>query len=99
MLDSYQAIWNREALRTLRLRLGWSRSDLARRLGCSSEMIESWEEGRSMVNAALNGELEIISRLAEACCDEVMYTPVAEAKLESTALAQIDFSMVKADFK
>ena len=98
-LENQMLDWNKESLRDLRLRLGWSRSDLARRLHCSSEEIESLEEGRSLVAGALKGELEIIRRQAEACSDEVMFMPAAEAQLDKTALEQIDFSRVKADLE
>ncbi|WP_347356970.1 helix-turn-helix transcriptional regulator [Bdellovibrio sp.] len=99
MLENQKLDWNKESVHDLRLRLGWSRSDLARRLRCSSEDIEALETGRRSVEGSLKGELEIILRQAEACCDEVMYTPAAEAELDKKALEQIDFSRVKADLK
>lgn len=99
MLDNKIVEWNRESLRSLRLRLGWSRSDLARRLHCSSEDIEAWEEGRRPVDASFNGDLEIVLRQAEVCCDEVKYAPAAEAELDKSALEQIDFARVKADLE
>lgn len=99
MIDNHSLDWNKEALRALRLRMGWSKSDLARRLHCSSEEVDSWEEGLSSIEAGIKNELEIILRQAEACCDEVKYTPVAENECNKNALAQIDFSRVKADLE
>lgn len=101
MLDNnqQQLDWNKESLRDLRLRLGWSRSDLARRLHCSVGDIEAWEEGRRTVESAICGDLEIILRQAEACSDEVKYTPAAENELDKNALEQIDFTRVKAELK
>lgn len=95
MLDSHSLNWNKEAVRNLRLRLGWSRSDLARRLHCSSEEVESWEEGSGEIELSAKGELEIILRQAEAYFDEVKCTPAAENECEQNALEQIDFSKVK----
>lgn len=99
MLENQKLDWNKESLHNLRLRLGWSRSDLARRLHCSSEDIEALEAGHRLIDGMLKGELEILRRQAEACCDEVMYTPAAEAELDKKALEQIDFSRVKADLE
>lgn len=91
--------WNKETLHSLRLRLGWSRCDLARHLQCSFEEIEMWEEGLCDIHAAFIGHLELILRQAQACCDEVHLTPVAEKECENKALEQINFSRVKEDFE
>lgn len=99
MIENHSLDWNKEALRALRLRLGWSKSDLARRLHCSSEDIDSWEEGLSKIEAAIKNELELILRQAEACCDEVKYTPAAENECDKNALEQIEFSRVKLDLE
>lgn len=99
MIDNQSLDWNKESLRELRLRMGWSRSDLARRLNCTTEKIEALEEGRTAVDGPLKGELELLHHQAEACCDEVRYTPVAENELEKAALEQIDFSRLKAELE
>jgi Predicted transcriptional regulators len=90
--------WNRESLRSLRLRLGWSKSDLARRLGCSSQDIDEWEMGRSM-DSTTRSNLEMIYLQAETVCDDVKCTPAAENECDRKALDQIDFSRVKADLE
>lgn len=87
--------WNRETIRSLRLRLGWSKSDLARRLKCSSAEVEAWEEGGQSLSPHFKGELEMLYFQAEACCDEVQFTPVAEAELDKKSLDQIPFSRLK----
>lgn len=99
MVESYSLDWNKETLRDLRLRLGWSRSELARKLHCAQEEVESWEEGTCEIRPALKSELEIILRQAEACSEEVKYTPAAENECAKNALEQIHFSRVKADLE
>jgi ribosome-binding protein aMBF1 (putative translation factor) len=91
--------WNKETIRSLRLRLGWSKSDLARRLKCSSTEVDFLENGKSAVATSVRGELEIILRQAEACSDETKFTPMAENECEAKALEQIDFSRVKEDLE
>lgn len=91
--------WNKNTVRSLRLRLGWSRSELAHRLHCALTDIEAWEEGDVRVDAPVTSQLEILLRQAEAYSDEVHFTPAAECQCEEKALEQINFSQVKADFE
>ncbi|WP_413575670.1 XRE family transcriptional regulator [Bdellovibrio sp. HCB290] len=93
--------WNKDSLRALRLRLGWSRSDMARRLKCTLTDIETWEEGGGelLFNPHIKGELALIHRQADECSDEVRFTPACENECDKNALNQIDFSRVKADLE
>lgn len=93
--------WNKDSLRALRLRLGWSRSDMARRLKCELTDIESWEEGQGelLFNPHIKGELALIHRQADACSDEVRFTPACENECDKRALDQVDFSRVKVDLE
>ena len=98
MVDNQSLDWNKKSLRTLRLKMGWSRSDLARRLEVSCKEIEFWEEGQS-IEGRYKGLLEVLKSQAEDCCNEVRLTPAAEEQLDRSALEQIDFSRVKADLE
>ena len=99
MLENYSLEWNKESVRALRLRLGWSKSDLARRMKCSITEVDSWEDGSSQLATQVKGELEIIYRQCQECSDEVKYTPVSELELDKKALEQIEFSRVKEDLE
>jgi DNA-binding transcriptional regulator YiaG len=52
MFETTTQTWNPEHIVTLRRRLGWSKSDLARRLHCETTEVEAWEEG----NGGSNGD-------------------------------------------
>lgn len=99
MIDNYSLEWNRESLRALRLRLGWSKSDMARRLKCTLTEVDSWEDGSQAVEIQMKGELEIMYRQCQECSDEVKYSPVSEMALDKNALEQIEFARVKADLE
>ncbi len=99
MVDSNSLGWDKDSLRSLRLRLGWSKSDLARRLKCSIEQIDNWEEGSQSIDSATKGELEIICRLCEEMSDELRVSPMSEVLLEQKALDQINFSQLKLDLE
>jgi DNA-binding transcriptional regulator YiaG len=81
--------WTKESIRSLRLRLGWSQSDLARRLHCQSEFIEDWESGKESPESSLCQELELISHQAEACSDDIQNQARAEKMIEEVSLSQI----------
>lgn len=91
--------WSKEAIKALRLRLGWSQADLARRLNCASTEVEQWEFGILAPSAALLNELFLIAKQAEACSLEVHASPIAETLCDQQALGQIEFSEIKEDIE
>jgi len=99
MLENQNSEWTKENLRSLRLRLGWTKSDLARRLGCSQEIIASMEDGSLEIDLSAQGDLQVILRHAETCSDEVKHTPACENEMDRSALEQVEFSRVKADLE
>ena len=99
MTDNFSLEWNKDSLRALRLRLGWSRSDLARRLKCDLSEVDLWEEGHGLFDAHVKGELEIMYRQCLECSEEVKHTPASEAALDRKALDQINFSQLKQDLE
>lgn len=84
--------WNKDSIRNLRLRLGWTQSDLARRLHLSSNMVANWEEGQDVPEFGNLQELELILHQADECCGEVSSAPVAEKICDQTCLNQIKMS-------
>lgn len=84
--------WNKESIRNLRLRLGWTQSDLARRLHMSSTLIATWEEGQICPTFDTVQELELILHQADICCDEVSQVPVAEKICDQSSVNQIKMS-------
>lgn len=99
MVERSFAVWNGEHLRNLRMRMGWSKSDLARHLQCSSEEVIMWELGERGIETSFIGDLERLLRQAETLREEVRATPIAEQQCESNALEQIEFSRVKEDLE
>lgn len=91
--------WSKSTIKSLRLRLGWSQSDLARRLNCASTEIELWEKGTQKPNPSALSELFLIMKQADACSDEVHNSPRAETLCDQNALGQIQFSEIKEDIE
>lgn len=82
-------------IKSLRRRMGWTSSDLARRLGVGSKEIEIWEGGRDPQDPRLLSQLEFLFRQAEVCCDEIRRGALAESILDESSLGQIPMSQVK----
>lgn len=100
MIENHALRWTKENIRSLRLRLGWSKSELAYRLHCSPAQVDQWEtQSSAAIEPNISSALEIIQRQAEAYSEEVHFTPAAEKQCDKKALEQIDFSLVKAEFE
>lgn len=90
-------IWNKETVRVLRRRLGWSQSDLARRLHCEPNFIEDIESGALNPTKEYCQILELISHQAEECCDQVQNIARAEKILDQDSLGQIHSDSLPGD--
>ena len=81
--------WTANRIHSLRLRLGWSRSDLARRLDCNLETVNAWELSQMKPNPGQLPMLEFIEKQAEYISLEVHVCPIAESQLEKSHRSQI----------
>lgn len=99
MLNAQRNHWTKENLRTLRLRLGWSKSDLAYHLQARLTDVEAWEDGLLVIEESTVAVLELLKHQAEASSDEILSRPVAEQQCAEKALSQIEFSRVKAEIE
>lgn len=91
-------VWNGEKIRELRRRLGWSPSDLARRLQVESQIVINWEMGQSTPVDEMSQNLELIAHQAEAQAEEMQQTPLAEILLDESRTDQITLDVVKRRF-
>lgn len=77
-------------IKKLRQRLGWSAAEMARRLGCDTDLLNSWECGSSRPdNDALN-QMHALHQHAEAASDKTAQTPQLEKETESRHLSQLN---------
>jgi transcriptional regulator with XRE-family HTH domain len=88
-------IWKNNQIRTLRLRLGWTQSDLARRLQCEAKLIESLELGNENAAVELMHKLELISHQADLCENEMRSLPAAESFCDQERLGQVELNKVR----
>ena len=76
-------------VKSLRLRLGWTQSDLSRRLGCKILEISQWETGMAIPNSDQAGLLQLLFSQAEACNLDTHAAPRAEVFCQQKDLGQI----------
>lgn len=91
--------WNKEEIKSLRLRLGWSQADLARRLSCASTDVEAWEKGEITPAAGVINAMFLLVKQADVCSHEVHVSPLAESHCDQHALAQVEFSEIKEEIE
>lgn len=77
-------------VKSLRLRLGWTQSDLSRRLGCEASEISHWESGLSVPSANYIGTLQLLFSQAEACALDLQTLPRAEIFCDQQHVEQIN---------
>lgn len=75
-------------VRNLRRRLGWSQSDLARRLGTEPAFIESLELGQSTADKQILSQLELLQKQADQANEETLVHALADQVLEENELEQ-----------
>jgi len=94
-VKSLEHHWKQDQIRLLRLRLGWTQSDLARRLSCEPQMIEDLEAGSLAVESEIVHKLEMIAHQADLCGDEIQCLPAAENFCDQEHLGQVDLNKLK----
>lgn len=90
--------WDGDKIRDLRLRMGWSQSDLARRLHVDSSVVSQLEMELEHPAQEVSQNLDLLFRQAEASADFVSCGSLAEIVFEESDAPQIDTSSIRSKF-
>lgn len=90
--------WDGLKIRDLRLRMGWSASDLARRLHVDPNKINQFEMGIESPEDAVLASLDLIFKQAEASADDVFCESLAEIVFIEDEVTQIDNNAIHSKF-
>jgi predicted transcriptional regulator len=90
--------WDAIKIRHLRRRMGWSQSDLARRLECESKLIIECEQGKITLLESHVQILEMLQHQADSEADQITSCPLAEMVMDETQESQINLEKVKRRF-
>jgi transcriptional regulator with XRE-family HTH domain len=89
--------WTSDKIRQLRRRMGWSQSDLARRLHCESGEVAHLELGDVKPGNSVTPILEMLFNQAELSAYEMTQNCQAEAALNQRALESIDLRSLESE--
>lgn len=86
--------WAPNQIRRLRLRLGWSAAELARRLGCTVDLVISWETGEVEPDPEMHHHLGYLYACVEYNSYRILQVPMAEKIMQESSLAQVTHDTV-----
>jgi len=81
--------WTSAEIRHLRLRLGWSQAELARRLGCRQQTVSEWETEAYVPHNAYSKLLDLLHDHLQVHSDQIQRRPIAEALMKEVGANQI----------
>lgn len=76
-------------IRTLRQRLGWSMAEMARQMGCTTVLIQSWETGGSTPDFEALNQLRYLRNQVEMMSEHIAQRPQVECEMERRRVAQL----------
>jgi len=91
-------VWDREKIRDLRLRMGWSQSDLARRLDIDARQITDIEMGLEEPRQDQLSGLDLLLKQAEASADGMACDSLAEIVFGEDEVLQVDTTSIRRKF-
>jgi transcriptional regulator with XRE-family HTH domain len=98
--------WNGNKIKSLRQRMGWTQSELARKLECDFDLIREWEASsdESTSDSVVSyiklhtDNLVLLEKQADLHSDHVIHAALAESILEEANETQVHLTAVKRHF-
>lgn len=87
-MSEQKEVWVGQEVTSLRLRLGMTISDLARRLSCSVEDVQSWG-AETVIDRCYYNQLQGLLVIAESNSKAMSKRPLADSVMSSNGLDQI----------
>ncbi len=78
--------------------MGWSQSDLARRLNTTAEIVRQWEMDTEIPAQACEDILEMVFKLADDSAEGIACESLAENFFSSGDLLQVDRTSIRRKF-
>jgi transcriptional regulator with XRE-family HTH domain len=83
--------FNGHDIRKLRQRLGWSLAEMARQMGCSTELIGKWELNVALPDADSLNQLRYLNVYIETYAEQISQQPFAEREMEDRRVGQLTY--------
>jgi transcriptional regulator with XRE-family HTH domain len=81
--------WTPKAIRSLRLRLGWSAADFSRHFGCLSSQILDWESGSGNPSQSDIFQLQRLTLTLEAYSTRMQCSSLSDQVIKSHGVEQV----------
>lgn len=79
---------NHHEFREIRLRLGWSLSEMARRMGCHQTLILKWESNHEIPDQEVVRQYMSLQSFVDEQAERTRQMPLAESLLKDEQLSQ-----------
>ncbi len=89
--------WTGPLIRHMRLRLGWSKSELGRRLGLTLSQITKMEKGQLSIDSELINQLDHLKRHSDEICRQNRNRPLFDRVMQENNFHQADLSHLDKD--
>jgi transcriptional regulator with XRE-family HTH domain len=76
-------------IRNLRQRLGWSVAEMARQMGCSTNLIQIWENGVQAPDFEALNQLRYLRNQVDMTSDHIAQKPQVENEMEKRRVGQL----------
>lgn len=91
-------VWDGDKIRSLRLRMGWSQSDLARRLKIESQKINEMEMDLMEAPEDIWSALDLLLKQADVSASRMSCHSLAEILFDEDQVLQVDTSSLQRKF-
>jgi transcriptional regulator with XRE-family HTH domain len=78
-----------EDIKQLRQRLGWSVAEMARRMGCSTDVVGAWENGHQSPDPDVLNQMLYLENYLHSYCERILQKPLAEKVMHDSQLSQL----------
>jgi len=76
-------------IRSLRQRLGWSLAEMARQMGCTTVLIQIWENGEEVPDFEALNQLRYLRNQVEMTSEYIAQNPHVECEMERRRVSQL----------
>ena len=81
--------FNGSDIRLLRQRLGWSLAEMARQMGCGTELLKKWESGSTEPDSDALNQLRYLRNHVDSYNEQISQKPQAEREMDVRNVAQL----------
>ncbi len=82
-------ISNPDDIKQLRQRLGWSVAEMARRMGCSADIVADWERGQRSPDSDVLNQMQYLDSYLHTYSERISRAPMAEKIMDDDRLSQL----------